>query len=109
MPIFLDKGKWRKQEKPPLEFRMRLHHNLYNLFFSDYRGYTVRRKYGPEIEARVRQVLASCSDPMTAQQALEVPTIFFHFQADNHFFKSKPGSASHADKKNMPITIVTPA
>ena len=41
-------------------------------FISDYRGYSVRRKYGPELAARVQHVLATHRDPRSAQFALEV-------------------------------------
>nr|CAD7201021.1 unnamed protein product [Timema douglasi] len=38
---------------------------------SHFRGYTVRRRWGPELEARVRRVLETHENPDTAQRALE--------------------------------------
>jgi hypothetical protein len=38
----------------------------------DFRGYTVRRKWGPELEARVRRVLETYHNPDTAKKALQV-------------------------------------
>jgi len=38
---------------------------------SHFRGYTVRRKWGPELEARVRRVLETYHNPDTAKKALQ--------------------------------------
>jgi hypothetical protein len=38
----------------------------------DFRGYTVRRRWGPELEARVRRVLETCHNPDSAKRALQV-------------------------------------
>jgi myosin III len=37
----------------------------------DFRGYTVRRKWGAETEGRIRRALASCSSPREALLALQ--------------------------------------
>lgn len=46
----------------------------------DFRGYTVRRRWGAEVEARVKRVLASYNNPREAHAALQViilsPSIF---------------------------------
>lgn len=39
---------------------------------ADFRGYTVRRRWGPELEARVRRVLETHQSADSAQYALEV-------------------------------------
>lgn len=42
------------------------------IYVTDFRGYTVRRKWGPELEARVRRVLETYHNPDTAKKALQV-------------------------------------
>lgn len=42
------------------------------LYLTDFRGYTVRRRWGPELEARVRRVLETYHNPDMAKRALEV-------------------------------------
>jgi hypothetical protein len=42
------------------------------IYLIDFRGYTVRRRWGPELEARVRRVLETYRDPDKAKRALEV-------------------------------------
>jgi hypothetical protein len=42
------------------------------MYVIDFRGYTVRRRWGPELEARVRRVLETCHNPDTAKRVLQV-------------------------------------
>ncbi|KAL0279116.1 UNVERIFIED_CONTAM: hypothetical protein PYX00_000736 [Menopon gallinae] len=56
---------------------------------SYFRGYSVRRKCGQEVDARVEHLLATCKDSKVAQQVLQVSAL----QVLSNFFTVYPGSA----------------
>lgn len=62
------------------------------IYVIDFRGYTVRRKWGPELEARVRRVLETYHNPDTAKKALQVSTQTF---------------SSHITAINARVTVIT--
>ncbi|XP_069672444.1 myosin-IIIb-like isoform X3 [Periplaneta americana] len=79
---------------------------------SHFRGYTVRRRWGPELEARVRRVLQTHHNPDTAKRALEsegltpedaVLVIQRYYRSWRHGEKP-PSNQQHRRKSNRPAS-----